>query len=128
MNPDNEIVVAQIIASNDKSDSIALDFNDDDDLIPLNADDEERIPSETMLTFDTTKLNDLQSFVDQIRAIEVNEGEMFWKVIGNLPLVNGAIGKKQVKTRLYKYLNKKELLPESLKIVKTFHDHHSSFQ
>ena len=83
MHTDNEVVVSQIIAINNASDNVALQFDNEVDVTDLvNADSD---PIETAKTFDTTKLEDLQRFSDQIKALKVGVGELLWAAVDNLP-------------------------------------------
>ena len=91
--------------------ALESDLNLRDDEI---VDDQEELDDlsviETATTYDTTKLEDLQRIVEDIRGVNVNEGNKLWSNIDNLPKVNGGqIGQTQTRKKALIYLNNVKL-------------------
>jgi len=61
-------------------------------------------------TLDLTEVDKMQAFVDGIRALEPGDGVKLWNLLEKLPSGNGDIFQGQVKNRVLKYLNGRNLI------------------
>jgi hypothetical protein len=67
-------------------------------------------------TLDTLVLEQVSQFVRDVESLrEEDDGIRLWVLVRRLPSINGAVGLGHTTTRILKYLNTVNCIPESLK-------------